>query len=400
MNLLEKSLHKLSPLFETGKPLAKFYPVYEALDSFLLTTGKVTKKGPHVRDAVDLKRVMMLVVIALIPAILMGIYNTGYQILLAKGQAIHNAQIWWLGLEKVLPIILVSYVAGGFWEVIFAVSRRHEINEGFLVTGILYALTLPPTIPLWQVAVGISFGVVFGKEIFGGTGMNIFNPALVARAFVFFAYPASMSGSVVWVAVDGFTRATPLAVLKEVGRGGDPIAALANQGYHVANLFNGFIPGSIGETSVWACLMGLAFLLITRVASWRIVAGCFLGLLGMSTVFYLLRGPNTFGIYALPPHWHIALGGFAFGAVFMATDPVSGSATNVGRWIYGILIGVLTVLIRDINPAYPEGVMLAILLMNIFAPLIDYFVLQAHIKQRNKKLTPAGAVPIKANSKS
>lgn len=390
MKILEKTIEKMGMWFEKGRPLAKFYPLYEALDTFLLTPGKVTKKGPHLRDGIDLKRVMMFVVMALIPATAMGIFNTGYQILMAKGWPYDFAQCWYLGLQKVLPIIIVSYAAGGFWEVLFAVIRRHEINEGFLVTGILYALTLPPTMPLWQVAVGISFGVVFGKEIFGGTGMNIFNPALVARAFVFFAYPAQISGSAVWVAVDGFTRATPLAVIKDASRGSSPLTALSDAGYTFNNIFLGFIPGSIGETSALACLVGLIFLLITRVASWRIVMGCVLGLLTMSAVFYLLRGPQQLAFFALPPHWHLVLGGFAFGAVFMATDPVSGCATDKGRWIYGFLIGVLTVLIRVINPAYPEGVMLSILFMNIFAPLIDHFVVEAHIKKRLKQLKPIG----------
>lgn len=379
-------LEKLGEPFQKGKPLEKLYPLYEALDTFILTPGKVTKKAPHVRDAVDLKRVMMFVVIALLPSIAMGIYNTGYQILLAKGLSIEFWQCIGLGLSKVLPIIVVSYAAGGFWEVVFAVLRKHEINEGFLVTGILYALILPPTMPLWQVAVGITFGVVIGKEIFGGTGYNVFNPALVARAFVFFAYPAQISGSQVWVAVDGFTRATPLAVIADAGKGGSAIDALSHAGYNFQNMFYGFIPGSIGETSALACLIGLGFLLITRVASWRTVTGCGLGLLAMSSVFYLMRGPETLAFFALPPHWHLVMGGFAFGAVFMATDPVSSAATNTGRWIYGFLIGVLTVLIRVINPAYPEGVMLAILFMNIFAPLIDYFVVEANIKKRMKRV--------------
>ncbi len=380
-----KFLEKFGEPFQKGKPLEKLYPLYEALDTFILTPGKVTKKAPHVRDAVDLKRVMSFVVIALLPSIAMGIYNTGYQILLAKGLSIEFWQCIGLGLSKVLPIIVVSYAAGGFWEVVFAVLRKHEINEGFLVTGILYALILPPTMPLWQVAVGITFGVVIGKEIFGGTGYNVFNPALVARAFVFFAYPAQISGSQVWVAIDGFTRATPLAVVADAGKGGSAIDALSHVGYTFQNMFYGFIPGSIGETSALACLIGLGFLLITRVASWRTVTGCVLGLLAMSSVFYLMRGPETLTFFALPPHWHLVMGGFAFGAVFMATDPVSSAATNIGRWIYGFLIGVLTVLIRVINPAYPEGVMLAILFMNIFAPLIDYFVVEANIKKRMKR---------------
>lgn len=380
-------------MFEKGKPLAKLYPLYEALDTFLLTPGKVTSKAPHVRDAVDLKRVMSFVVIALVPTTLMGIYNTGYQILLAKNLSIDFVPCWLMGMGKILPIIIVSYAAGGFWEVLFAVMRKHEINEGFLVTGILYALVLPPTMPLWQVAVGISFGVVFGKEIFGGTGMNIFNPALVARAFVFFAYPASISGSNVWVAVDGFTRATPLAVAAAAAKGSSVIDALHQAGYNFGNMFWGFIPGSIGETSAIACIAGLIFLLVTRIASWRTVAGCVLGLLTMSTVFYLMHGSERLAFFALPPHWHLVMGGFAFGAVFMATDPVSCCATNIGRWIYGSLIGVLTILIRVINPAYPEGVMLAILFMNIFAPLIDHYVVESHMKKRNKRTKPSSASP-------
>jgi len=385
MAILQKTIEKLGENFKPGKPLGRLYPLFEAVDTFLLTPGKVTQKAPHIRDAADMKRMMIFVVLALIPATLMGIYNAGYQILAAQNLTVSFWQAVGLGAAKVLPIILVSYAAGGFWEVLFAVVRRHEINEGFLVTGILYALTLPPTIPLWEVAVGISFGVVFGKEIFGGTGMNIFNPALVARAFVFFAYPAQMSGSAVWVAVDGYTRATPLAVLADAGRGGSAVAALQKAGYTFNNMYLGFIPGSIGETSALACLLGLIFLLITRVASWRTVAGCVLGLLAMSGVFYLLRGPGKLTFYSLPPHWHLVLGGFAFGAVFMATDPVSCAATELGRWIYGFLIGVLSVLIRVVNPAYPEGVMLAILFMNAFAPLIDHFVVEAHIKRRARR---------------
>jgi len=386
MKFLEKILHNMEEKFKPGKPLGKFYPLFEALDTFLMTPGKVTRNAPHVRDPIDMKRSMIFVVIALIPATIMGIYNVGHQILTAQGVAINFWQALELGAIKVVPIILVSYAAGGLWEVVFAVTRKHEINEGFLVTGILFALILPPDIPLWQVALGISFGVVFGKEIFGGTGMNVFNPALVARAFVFFAYPAQISGSGVWVAVDGYTRATPLAVVADAAKGGTAIDLLNHSGYNFQNMFFGFIPGSIGETSALACLIGLVFLLVTRVASWRTVAGCCLGLLAMSTVFYLMRGPEALAFFSLPPHWHLVMGGFAFGAVFMATDPVSCSATDTGRWIYGFLIGVLTVLIRIVNPAYPEGVMLAILFMNIFAPLIDYFVVQSNIKKREKRL--------------
>ncbi len=382
MKFLEEQLKKIGKLFGKGKPLEKLYPFYEAIDTFLLTPGKRTTKAPFVRDEIDLKRVMISVVIALIPCIVMGIYNTGYQIQLAKGLTPSLGECFWLGSLKVLPIIIVTYAVGGFWEGLFSVIRKHEINEGFLVTGILFALILPPTIPLWQVAVGISFGVVIGKEIFGGTGMNVLNPALTARAFVFFAYPAQMSGDAVWAAVDGFSQATPLAVIAIAEKGTSAIAALTNAGYTFQDVFLGFIPGSIGETSTLACLIGLAFLLITRIASWRIVAGCVIGLVAMSMVFLIFKGENSLVFFSLPPHWHMVLGGFAFGSIFMATDPVSSSATETGKWIYGILIGILVVLIRVVNPAYPEGVMLAILFMNVFAPLIDHFVVQQNIKRR------------------
>jgi len=382
MKFLEEQSKKIGKLFEKGRPLEKFYPFYEAMDTFFLTPGNKTKKAPFVRDTVDIKRVMIFVVVALIPCILMGFYNTGYQIQMTNGDSFSFWGCFGLGLMKVLPIILVAYAAGGFWEALFAVTRKHEINEGFLVTGILYALILPPTIPLWQVAVGISFGVVIGKEIFGGTGMNVLNPALTARAFVFFAYPAQMSGDAVWAAVDGFTKATPLAVIATAERGTSAVAALAEAGYTFKDVFLGFIPGSIGETSALACLIGLAFLLITRVASWRIVAGCALGLISMSLLFFMFRGESGPAFFSLPPYWHLAIGGFAFGSIFMATDPVSSSATEVGRWIYGFLIGALVVLIRMVNPAYPEGVMLAILFMNVFAPLIDHFVVQQNVKRR------------------
>ena len=387
MKFLVEQMKNMEKLFHKGKPLEKFYPLFEAGDTFLLTPGKVATKAPFVRDSVDIKRVMIFVVIALIPCICMGIYNVGYQMLLAQGKETVLAQCVWLGLLKVLPIIIVTYAVGGLWEVVFAVVRKHEINEGFLVTGILFALTLPPTIPLWMVAVGITFGVVIGKEIFGGTGYNVLNPALTARAFLFFAYPAQMSGDSVWAAVDGFSHATPLAVVAVAPRGGSAVAALQQAGYSFNEMFLGFIPGSIGETSAFACLLGLAFLLLTGVASWRVVAGCVVGLASMSMIFKFFQGPTSLTFFSLPLHWHMVMGGFAFGAVFMATDPVSSSATQAGRWIYGILIGMLVVLIRMVNPAYPEGVMLAILFMNVFAPLIDHFVIEINVKNRLSRLS-------------
>ncbi len=389
MKWLADKSKQLEKLFEKGKPLEKFYPLFEALDTFLLTPGQTTKKAPHVRDSVDIKRVMIFVVVALIPCIIMGIYNTGRQILLAKGLPLECGAAMFEGALKVLPIIIVTYAVGGMWEGLFSTIRKHEINEGFLVTGILFALTLPPTTPLWQVAVGISFGVVIGKEIFGGTGFNVLNPALTARAFIFFAYPVQMSGDMVWVAVDGFSQATPLGIVATAERGTTAVAALQSAGFTLKDMFVGFIPGSIGETSTIACLLGLGFLLITGVASWRIIAGCFLGLGAMSFVFSLFKGPDSLVFFSLPAHWHMVMGGFAFGSIFMATDPVSSAATNPGRWIYGFLIGVLVVLIRMVNPAYPEGVMLAILFMNVFAPTIDHFVVETNVKRRMARATTA-----------
>jgi Na+-transporting NADH:ubiquinone oxidoreductase subunit B len=386
MKFLEKLFKSAEKHFEEGRPLAKFYPIFEALDTFAMTPGKLAAKAPFVRDAIDLKRSMMFVIYGLLPCICFGIYNVGYQMLLARGEPAMFLNAVWLGLWKVMPLMITVYAVGGFWEVVFAVIRKHEINEGFLVTGMLFTLILPPSIPLWQAAVAISFGVVIGKEIFGGAGYNILNPALTARAFAFFAYPAQMSGDGVWVAVDGFTKATPLAVVANAQRGTSAFDALQQAGYSFQDAFLGFIPGSIGETSTLACLLGLAFLLITGIASWRIIAGCAFGLVATSALFWLARGVDQLAFFSLAPHWHLALGGFAFGAIFMATDPVSSSATNSGKWIYGMLIGVLVVLIRITNPAYPEGVMLAILFMNIFAPLIDHVVVELHIKKRQKRL--------------
>ena len=391
MKILADQLKKIEKNFEKGKPLEKMYPLFEAIDTFLMTPGKVTKKAPFVRDAIDIKRVMIFVVIGLLPCFFMGIYNTGLQMQMAKELPYNFWGCLIDGAIKVIPILMVTYMAGGFWEGLFAIMRKHEINEGFLVTGFLYALILPPSIPLWMVAAGISFGVVIGKEIFGGTGFNVLNPALTARAFLFFAYPAQMSGDNVWVAVDGFTQASPLAVVAAAERGSSAVAALQHAGYSFQSVFMGFIPGSIGETSALACLLGLAFLLITGVASWRIVAGCALGLTMMSVFCGFFKGPDSLAFFNLPFYWHMIMGGFAFGAVFMATDPVSSSATNMGRWIYGILIGVLVVLIRMINPAYPEGVMLAILFMNVFAPLIDHFVVEANVKKRLKPAVKGAA---------
>ena len=391
MKLLRQQLDKVEPLFEKGGKLEKLYPLYEAADTFLFTPGHRTESGPHVRDAIDLKRTMITVVLALIPATLFGLWNVGYQIMRAEtdpgllpGQVDHLRALW-LGAFQFMPIYIVTVAVGGLLEAAFAMVRKHEINEGFLVTSLLFPLTLPPDIPLWQVAVGIAFGVIIGKEIFGGTGMNILNPALTARVFLYFAYPAQISGDLVWVAsdrsawVDGFSGATPLATFFTSGYQVDQYL------YSFWDCFWGFIPGSIGETSVVACLIGAAVLIFSKVGSWRIMAGCLLGLVWTVLVLNALA-PSPDHYMAVPIHWHIVVGSFAFGTVFMATDPVSAAQTNLGRWIYGFAIGGLMVMVRVLNPAYPAGIMLAILFMNVFAPLIDYYVMKANIRRREVRL--------------
>ncbi|MDX1653642.1 MAG: NADH:ubiquinone reductase (Na(+)-transporting) subunit B [Candidatus Competibacteraceae bacterium] len=400
MSPVRRFLDHIHPLFVKGGRFEKFYAIYEMVDTFLYTPGEVTRTAPHVRDAIDLKRVMTYVVIALTPCMLMAMWNTGYQANLAmadmgiaakegwrgiflSGLTDYDPDSFWdnilHGMAYYIPIYLTTLVAGGLWEVLFAAVRNHEVNEGFLVTSALYALILPPDIPLWMVALGISFGVVVGKEVFGGTGKNFLNPALVGRAFLFFAYPGDLSGDSVWVAVDGFSGATPLGL--------GPVGGMAaiQEDYTWWQSFIGFIPGSLGSTSTLACLLGAAFLIYTRVASWRIIAGVFLGMFVTSTLFNLI-GSDTNPMMYMPWHWHLVVGGFAFGMVYMATDPVSAAHSDMGRWIFGALIGFMTVLIRVVNPAFPEGIMLAILFANIFAPLIDYGVMQANIRRRARRL--------------
>ena len=389
----------IAPLFEKGGKFERLYPLFEAGDTFTRTPGDVTKTAPHVRDSIDQKRLMIFVIYALLPCILFGIWNAGNQFNISN----HVEDATFLtdllrGASMVLPIIMVSYMVGGLWEVLFAVVRRHEINEGFLVTGMLFPLILPPTLPLWQVAVGVSFGIVIGKEIFGGVGYNILNPALTARAFLFFAYPAQISGDKVWTGtahtafdnniifgtvaenIDGVTMATPLAVAAAAEKGTDAVTALNEAGFTLWNMTVGNIPGCIGSTSAIAILLGLVFLVITGIASWRVMASGIVGCIAMGALFNVLPLDNAFA--AMPFVYHLVMGGFLFGIVFMATDPVSCAATNTGKIIYGFLIGALTVLIRVANPAYPEGAMLAILFMNVMAPLVDHFVVQAHIKKR------------------
>ena len=380
MQILRKILNKIEPHFINNGKLSNLYPIFEATDSFLFSSANKTQSGPHVRDSIDIKRVMFFVLISMMPALFFGIYNVGYQ----KDISGTIIETFMLGLPVVFPIILVSYAVGGFWELLFATIRKHEINEGFLVTGMLIPLVMPPTIPLWMVALGTTFGIVIGKEIFGGTGYNIFNPALVARAFVFFAYPGAMSGDKVW-SIDGISQATPL--LQASSEQGSMALKLLDNEFSWHDMFFGFIPGSIGETSVVAILIGALFLLITRIGNWKIMLGTLLGM----TCTALLT--NYFGIAInsdnpmlyLPPHYHLVMGGFAFGMVFMATDPISASQTDIGRWLYGFLIGFMCVIIRSINPAYPEGMMLSILFANAFAPLIDYFVMKSHIKKRKRR---------------
>jgi Na+-transporting NADH:ubiquinone oxidoreductase subunit B len=397
MKSLNKLFLELKPHFDKGGRFERWYPLYEATDSFLFSTTRSTSNAPHARDAIDLKRIMITVIIALIPVTVMALWNTGYQANSALANLGTTPSGWrgdimqlvgvnphsWLsnmvhGSLYFIPIYLVTVLVGSIWEGLFNLIRGHEFSEAFLVTSLLLPLTLPPTIPLWQVAVGVSFGVVFAKEAFGGVGKNFMNPALTCRAFIYFAYPAQMTGDRIWTAVDGLSQATPLAVMAQTPTGHSPLGAI---NFTWLQAFLGTIPGSMGETSTLACLLGAALLLITGIASWRIMTSMLVGAVATSLFFNFLPGANN-PLYAVPAYWHIVLGGFAFGLVFMATDPVSAAQTPTGQWLYGILIGFLTILIRVANPAYPEGVMLAILMGNVFAPLFDYFVIRANVKRR------------------
>jgi len=378
MKFLRKKLDKLKPHFSEGGRYAKLRSVFEGFESFMFVPDKVTFKGSHIRDSIDLKRTMTIVLIALIPALLFGSYNTGLQHFRSIGAEAGIFQAFWFGFLRLLPLIIVSYVVGLGIEFIAAQIRGHEINEGFLVTGMLIPLIMPIDIPLWMLALATAFAVILGKEVFGGTGMNVFNPALLARAFLFFSYPAWMTGDKVWTEglakgqniVDGFSGATPLSLCAAGDTTGLP---------SFMEMFIGTIPGSVGETSTLAILLGAAILIMTGVGSWKIIVSVFAGGLIMGLLLNAFSA-NTF--MELPFYYHFVMGGFAFGAVFMATDPVSGTQTEKGKWIYGLLIGMLSIIFRILNPAYPEGVMLAILLMNAFAPLIDHFVIQSSIKRR------------------
>ena len=398
---LRNFFDRIEPHFVKGGKYERYFPIYEMVESFIYTPKTVTTQAPHVRSYVDMKRIMTYVVLATIPCVLFSWYNVGVQantaIAALGDSALNGWRIWLLQLLGIgldpnslaanmihgalyfFPIYIVTLVAGGVFEVIFATVRKHEVNEGFLVTSMLYTLILPASTPLWQVALGIIFGVVIGKEVFGGTGKNFLNPALTGRAFLYFAYPAYMSGDSIWVPVDGYSGATALAVTAS-----DGYQTLEQFGITWMDAFLGFIPGSLGETSTLACLIGLCFLLITKIANWRLIVGCMAGMIGFSALLNFV-GSDTNPMFAMPWYWHLVIGGYAFGMVFMVTEPVSASHTNVGRYFYGALVGIMVVMIRVINPAFPEGMMLAILFGNVFAPLIDYFVVQANIKSRSKR---------------
>ncbi|ACV27764.1 NADH:ubiquinone reductase (Na(+)-transporting) subunit B [Kangiella koreensis] len=397
---LKNFIEKIEPHFEKGGKWEKWYALYEAAATIFYTPGHVTKGGTHVRDNIDLKRIMIMVWLATFPAMFWGMWNVGFQAQLGLAQGLTLPDAWqvdffqffggvitpetgvlglmFYGACFFIPIYAVTFIVGGFWEVLFASVRGHEINEGFFVTSILFALILPAEIPLWQVALGISFGVVVAKEIFGGTGKNFMNPALAGRAFLFFAYPSEISGAEVWAAVDGFTSATPLAAA----------AAGTITDYGITqswwDAFLGRIPGSIGEVSTLMIIIGGLFIIYARIASWRIVLGVLFGMIGMTLILNSV-GSESNPMFAMPWYWHLVTGGFAFGMFFMATDPVSASLTNKGKWYFGALIGIMVILIRVVNPAFPEGMMLAILFANLFAPLIDHFVVQSNIKRRTRR---------------
>lgn len=399
--VLRDFLDRIEPQFDRSGRLRDLEPAYRAFDQWLYGSGRSTSGPPHVRDAMNLQRMNLIVVVALLPVVLMALWNTGYQSNVAMRElGIDSAPGWrgavvdalagydpnsaWdnvaHGATFLLPVLLVSVVFGGLWATFFASVRRRPMSDGILVTGLLFTLTLPPTIPLWQVALGISFGIVIGQEVFGGPGRNILNPAVVAWAFVFFSYASEVSGDAVWVAVDGFTHATPLTAVKS----GDPAAVMAELDLTWSEAFLGTMPGSMGETSTFACTLGAGVLVATGVASWRVLVAAVLGALSCVTLFSGL-GSESNPLFAIPLHWHLVIGSFAFGIVFLATDPVASSQTNTGRWVYGFVVGALAILIRVANPGYPEGVMLAILLGSITAPLIDWFIEETNIRRRQAR---------------
>ncbi len=399
---LRELLDRIGHLVEKGGKYEKFHAIYEAIDTFHFRPASVTRTTAHVRDGIDLKRMMVAVWVCTFPVIFFGMWNIGFQAnkaFSANPELLAAQDNWRMALVRMLasfdpasawdnivqgatwflPIYIVTFAVGIAWEMLFASVRKHEVNEGFFVTSVLFALTMPPSIPLWQVALGISFGVVIAKEVFGGTGKNFLNPALAGRAFLYFAYPAQSSGDAVWTVVDGYTMATPLG-----NAAGGGVKAIAGSGVNWMDAFLGMIPGSVGETSTLIILIMGCVLMISKIASWRIVGGVFFGMIAMTLLLNMI-GSKTNPMFAMPWYWHLVLGGFAFGMVYMATDPVSASMTNTGKMIFGALIGVMTVLVRVVNPAFPEGMMLAILLGNLCAPLIDFFVVQANVKRRLRR---------------
>ncbi|WP_210449413.1 NADH:ubiquinone reductase (Na(+)-transporting) subunit B [Vibrio crassostreae] len=408
---LKKRLEDVAPRFEAGGKYEKLYPVYEAFATIFYTPGNVNRGITHVRDSIDLKRIMILVWLATFPAMFWGMYNVGQQAVMGLTATYSGAELasvidsswrlswafgsadalvssgWgsqmFLGALYFVPVYATVFVVGGFWEVLFAVVRKHEVNEGFFVSSVLFALILPPTIPLWQAALGITFGIVVAKELFGGTGRNFLNPALAGRAFLYFAYPANMSGGLVWVAADGYSGATPLSQWYE-GGGSSLINNMTGEAITWMDAFIGNIPGSMGEVSSLLIMLTGVILIVMKIASWRIVAGVIVGLVVTSSLINWI-GSETNSMFSMPFYWHFVLGGVAFGTFFMATDPVSAAFTNQSKWAYGILIGVMTVGIRVLNPAYPEGIMLAILFANLFAPLFDFVVKEQNIKRRQKR---------------
>ncbi|WP_120510211.1 NADH:ubiquinone reductase (Na(+)-transporting) subunit B [Photobacterium salinisoli] len=406
---LKNYLEQIEHHFEPGGKHEKWFALYEAVATVLYTPGMVTRTGSHVRDSIDLKRIMIMVWLAVFPAMFWGMYNVGHQAVVALNHLYAGDQLaaiisgdwhYWLteslggtlgadagwgskmllGATYFLPIYATVFIVGGFWEVLFCMVRKHEVNEGFFVTSILFALIVPPTLPLWQAALGITFGVVVAKEIFGGTGRNFLNPALAGRAFLFFAYPAQISGDLVWTAADGFSGATALSQWAAGGQAA-VVNTVTGEAVTWMDAFIGRIPGSIGEVSTLFILIGGAFIVYLGIASWRIIAGTLIGMVAAATLFNII-GSDTNAMFAMPWHWHLVLGGFAFGMMFMATDPVSAAFTNKGKWWYGALIGVMAVMVRVVNPAFPEGMMLAILFANLFAPLFDHAVIQGNIKRR------------------
>ena len=375
MKFIRKQLDKIKPHFDEGGKLEKYAPAYYGIETFLFVPNHTTKHGAHIRDGIDLKRVMITVVFALLPALIFGIWNIGYQ---NMGEGKEFLEYFMFGAIRFLPMVIVSYGVGLGIEFAYAIFRGHDVNEGYLVTGLLIPMIMPIDFPLWMLAISVVFAVLIGKEAFGGTGMNILNPALVARAFALFSYAPYMSGNTVWVAdsvADGVSGETVLGAL---AGGVDPNTS-------VFDMFMGYIPGSVGETSVLMILLGAGLLIITGIASWRIMISCLVGGSLMGFLFNII-GSSTNDLINFPWWQHLMVGGFAFGLVFMATDPVSGAQTNKGKWIYGFLIGVFAILIRVVNPTLPEGMMMAILLMNVFAPTIDHYIIEANVKKRKKRL--------------